>query len=110
MGDITLTCERSIVSSLVKQALKQGLHISVYDGEEYTVCRSRDYALITKALRTTDEDRLFFSRPDGSRVGWVLLIYGNSYDVISDCSDNDATEALVNAVRPVVDRWERRLG
>lgn len=80
-----ITIENKIVKKLVKYALNAEYYVSVNDGGETTVTKSRHYPTIIDAVFSTDEDYLIFHRADGSRVGWVRLIYGNDgYDVISD--------------------------
>ncbi len=99
-GLMTLS-ERCIITRLVRDAIWAGYSVSVYDGEETTVVKSRDAEEILGALATTSEDILRFYRPDNTRVGWVLLVYGNEPGVvIADSCDNEATnELLANANR-----------
>jgi hypothetical protein len=79
--------EAKIAGRLVRQAIKLGYSLSVYDGEEWTVKKSRDYAAITAALGTTDCDVLRIRQDTGNALGSITLIWGNDEDVISDCSD-----------------------
>ena len=75
-----------VTNFLVQDLLDQGFTLSVYDGEEYTVKKSRDYTEIVAALRSTDNDELVV-RKDNERIGAISLIYGEcGYDVISDYS------------------------
>jgi hypothetical protein len=91
--------EMSAIRKLVQTALAAGLHVSVHDGEEVTIRRSRDEAAIVGAMRTTDDDRLFFFTSDGTRKGLVWLVYGNDpYDVIAEYS-----ASLDEMLRPVFD-------
>lgn len=92
--------EKSVAAALVDAALSRGLTVSVCDGEAYPVKRSTDRAAILAALWSTDEDRLILRR-DGALVGWILLVWGNEADgsdLVADYSDNEATQAIVNAV------------
>lgn len=60
--------------------------ISVYDGQDTTVTKSRDEAEIMGAIMTTDDDVLRVYGRDG-KVGYIRLIYGNDgWDVMADCS------------------------
>ena len=88
--------EMRICNRLVRNALAKGYLISVYDGEEFALKRSASYAAIKSAMFSTDSDQLVFRRADGTKAGVVLLIYGNGEDVISDYSDNEETNTLVN--------------
>lgn len=87
-----------IARALVDLALAKGYAISVNDGEEWTVKRGRDRQMVLEALATTDADTLVFRREDGSRVGFVWLIWQNGADVASDWSANEDTDALVMPV------------
>jgi hypothetical protein len=69
--------EKRIARQVVADLLQAGFALSVYDGEEYTVRRSRDAAVIQAALGTTDEDRI-----DAYDGGTVWLIYGNEPGVL----------------------------
>lgn len=80
--------ERAIATKLVDGALANGWSITVNDGEDDVVIKSRDRALILHEMWSTDEDWLRFydlSNPVGKQdMGWVRLIWGNVSDVISD--------------------------
>jgi hypothetical protein len=100
-----------IVRKLVDDALAAGLVVSVNDGEEWTVKKSRERAEILGALATTGEDHLRFRREDGSNVGTVSLIYDNGNegcDVISDHTANEATEALVKGASDLAAKLEKK--
>lgn len=91
--------ERELVTHLIDRALEVGLTISVFDGEEYPLKRSRDKAVILETLGSTDSDSLVLRKPDqmakDKPIGEILLIYGNGRDVISDYTDNNDTHVLV---------------
>lgn len=83
--------EARAARKLVKAALARELSVSVNDGEETTVRRSRKYSEIIDALATTGEDYLILYAPTGDRVGTFYLIYGNDDDgseLIADHTDN----------------------
>jgi len=108
-NDRRLELEMSIIRRLVKDALALGYTVSVCDGEEWTVKRSTKPGEILAAVRTTDEDYLAFRTADGTYVGKVFLVYGNEpYEVISDYSANEATEALLKGANTLADRIEER--
>ncbi len=103
--------ETRIINKLLADALAAGYNISVNDGEDTIVSHSREIGVIKGAMRSTDEDYLHFTilEPDlGNfrRVGWVRLIYGNGVDLISDYSDNSATEALVSGATKLAEEIE----
>lgn len=78
------TNEKLIVGKLVSDLLALDCQLTVYDGEEDVVVLSRDADAIFKALSSTDSDVIRVYTPTGQRLGWVLLIWGNDRDVISD--------------------------
>ena len=91
------TGEARAARKLVKAALARELSVSVNDGEETTVRRSRKYSEIVDALCTTGEDYLSMYAPTGDRVGVFQLIYGNDDDgseLIADHTDNHICESL----------------
>lgn len=118
-----ITCERAIARALVKEAIKRGYVVSVWNGENYEIKRSRSVEKIIAALHTTDDDILRISLPlvggdQFARIGTFTLIYGNSgYDVVSDFSwvenekrnTREIMEAIDKAAQPVADRWEKRI-
>lgn len=98
--------ERRIVGKLVQDALASGYSLSVYDGEEITVVESHDPDEVYKALASTDSDRLYVHHTDEIRRGWVLLIWGNDSDVISDYSASDMMEAVLAGANALAEELE----
>ena len=85
--DERMALERKIVGKIVEAALAEGNMLSVYDGEEYPIKRSRDYDAIMGAIMSTDEDVLRIRDADGNSLGSILLVYGNDgWDVVCDYS------------------------
>ena len=85
------TGEARAARKLIKAALARELSVSVNDGEETTIKRSRKYREIVDALCTTGEDYLIVYAPTGDRVGSFYLVYGNAADgseLIADHTDN----------------------
>lgn len=109
--------DRACVSTLITEILASPdlnvLSITVNDGEEDTVIRSRDMSVILEAMATTDWDyiKVHQSQPDGSYIdcGWFWLIYGNGgepMECISDYAWNPQSEDIMNAI---YQRVEQRL-
>lgn len=103
--------ERRIISRLVKDALKAGYCVSVFDGEEFCLKRSTAYRAIMNSIMSTDEDMLRFrvatprSGPAGELIGNVYLVYGNDgHDVIADYSDNAIIRLLVAGADRLADQ------
>lgn len=88
--------ERRIIDAIIKEALAEGMTISVYDGDEWAVRKSTDYKQITAEIAATDETTLRIRSSDGKKIGDILLIHGNGEEVISDHSDNLITGRLAN--------------
>ena len=63
--------EREIIDRAIRDVLDSGHMISVHDGEEYPIRRSRDYAAITAEIAATCETTLVIESLDRHRVGWV---------------------------------------
>ena len=100
--DYTTSGERGVATRLVRAALHAGYAVSVYDGEEYTVKRSRKESQILAALATTGEDMLVIRDATGERLGVLCLIWGNEESgecLIANHTDNDAMEALYRAAQ-----------
>lgn len=93
--------EQAHAKALVRWLLKRGLSVSVNDGEEWTVVRSRNEQAILLSLATTDMDELVVSDAAGTRLGWFQLIWGNDPDgseLVSDCSANQLCEEACDAI------------
>jgi len=89
--------ERRITRALLKRAASVvGTYFQVNDGEEWTGLILNESG-VYKHLATTDSDMIRFHR-NGKSVGWVLLIWGNGEDLISDYSDNEVIRAIVEEV------------
>lgn len=102
----TNVVERIICRRLLGALLTAGFLVAVNDGEETTTDYGTDFDTRWKAMFSTDGDYLFVrfrddpndERPDA----YVILIYGNGFDVISDHTTN------LNAVlKPIQDAIER---
>lgn len=99
--------EARAARSLVHHALRLGYAISVNDGEEWTVRRSRDRDEVLEALASTGEDTIRVSREiaggSGAEVAVFWLIYGNDpkgEELISDYTDNRFANELYRLVYP----------
>lgn len=94
--------ERRIVKTIVRDALKAGYTIDVYDGETITLRRSKTSTAILAHLFTTDEDCLHLrNAADAKYVGMIYFVYGNDdgENVVCDHSVNPAiTDVLARAL------------
>ena len=101
--DYTTAGERGTATRLVRAAFAAGYSVSVYDGEEYTVKRSRKLKDVLDALASTEEDWLVVRDATGERLGSFRLIWGNDptgEELIADHTDKPEIEALANAAQP----------
>ena len=93
--------EAKIARKLVSAILARGLTVSVYDGGETTLARSKDRRAILAAMGTTGSDTLTARNKSGERVASFMLVYGNAEDgseLIADHSANDIAEGIYNAL------------
>ncbi len=89
--------ERTVARRLVNAILAAGHLVSVNDGEEWTVLKSRSTTEIINALASTGEDYIRVRHSDGGVVGTFSLIWGNDpsgEELISDHTDNEAMGEL----------------
>lgn len=79
--------ERRIVRRAVRTVIAAGYSVSVYDGEGYSVKRSRKVSEIMANIGATDTDQLRLRDAEGNPAGMILCVYGNDgHDVIADYS------------------------
>ena len=109
--------EQRIARAAIAGLLAAGYFVSVYDGEEMALRRSRDAKAIFSAMGATDEETLIAYRPlpttddapRWERVGSVLFVYGNDgWDVIADHATS--LENDLQAANELADELERRHG
>lgn len=84
---------------LVKHALALGHTVSVFDGEEWSVKRSRSYKAITDEVKAVEEAQLRIRDKDGQNLGWALVsAYGLEPDeTVIDHTDNEFMNAWWDA-------------
>ena len=100
--EYTTSGERGVATRLVRAAIHAGYTVSVYDGGEYTVKRSRRERQILAALATTEIDTLVIRDSAGERLGALMLIWDNDptgEELIADYTDKPEIEALANAAQ-----------
>lgn len=100
-----LEIERHIGNAIVKEALDAGYAISINNGEDETE-PMRDATAITKALRLTDDERLYLWETGATHAfAWVYLVYGNDgWDVVNDYTTN--IEQMMKGISQLADRLE----
>lgn len=101
-----VTLEKRIAMTIIDAALRHNLTVSIFDGDENCVKKSRNRTELRNALRSTDQDELTIRDLDGKKVMWVLLVYGNDgWDVVADHSISTEWEAkLLADAQTIVDK------
>ena len=93
MEFITDKHEIRIAKAVVDALLAKGWIISVWEAEDWALEHSIDRDQILKAMGSTVMDKLCAETDDCDHVGWVMLIWGNGEDLISDNTES-LTEVL----------------
>lgn len=92
--------ERRIVARLVTDLLAAGYTLSVNDGGKEDVLQfATDAEPVFKALASTDQDILYANM--GAKRAFVLLVWGNDQDIISDYSTS--LEAVLEPINDWID-------
>lgn len=107
---VRILMERAIVRHLIRSLLARTeaeYSLSVFDGEEWPIVRSRDLNAIMAEIGACDEERLAIRRGTGAeaeRIGSVYLVYGNDgWDVIADNTDTPEMTDLLKATDEFAD-------
>lgn len=90
---------------LIAAAVEAGYRVSVWDGGEWPVMRSKDEAAVFDAASGVDEAKMNFWKCSaehpkawGLKAGTMLLVYGNDEEtVVADHVVNPELEALYDA-------------
>lgn len=101
--------EISVVRSIVGSALAMGYKVSVHDGECWAVRQSTDKAAIMAEIYTTDQNTLSIRNNEGEKVGFVLLVYGNSAsEVMADWTDSEEMDKILDNAKKQCDRYANK--
>lgn len=100
--------EKRMASGLVRACLKRGYAVTIDNGEDKPIEKSKDYRAIMKELWATDEEHVLIYDDKGKYLGWFFLVYGNDgYDLIADYSANEVCDELYNTdIEPLANRVE----
>jgi hypothetical protein len=88
------TIELPIARKLVDTILARGFSISVNDGEETVLIRSKNKAEILEAMASTDHDWLYVFDGNDHRLGAIMIVWGNGTDIITDWVGTDLMDQL----------------
>jgi hypothetical protein len=95
-----MSSELSQACRLCKIILSHGYSITVNDGEEDVVTRSKDMTEIRSALFSTDEDYLYVYGDDKTNhLGCIYLVYGNAPDGSEVICDHSTTQAITKIIK-----------
>ena len=99
--------EKGIAKRVVRAAIEAGFTVSLHDGGEYTVKRSRKLSEVVGAMFTVDEESLEIRDSEGGLIGTVWFVYGNDgYDAISDHSETDTMCKLLSDANKYAESME----
>ena len=74
---------------LIKNALNQGLTISVWDGEEWQVKKSTSYQVIKEAIESVELAQIRIRDKKGKMMGWAQIIPDlDPEETVSDYTDS----------------------
>jgi len=107
-GARRMELERRMASALVKACLRRGFSVTIDNGEDKPIKKSRNYRAIMNEMWQTDEEHVVIFDAEGKRRGWFFLVYGNDgYDLVADYGITEATDAIWNEViSPLADKME----
>ena len=99
-----MSTELSEACRLCKIILAKGYSITVNDGEDDVVSRSKSMTDIRSALYSTDEDYLYVYGDDSKhQLGCIYLVYGNMADGSEVVCDHSTTLAITE----IMEEFER---
>jgi hypothetical protein len=89
--------ERGIAKRVVRSAIEAGFTVSLYDGGDWPVKRSRKLSEVVGAMFTVDEESLEIRNVEGGLIGTVWMVYGNDgFDAINDFTATETMERLLS--------------
>lgn len=89
--------ERIIIQEILSAADARFLSVSVFNGERWSLEKSRDFQTIKGVIGVKDETILCLRDSEGVDVGSVSLVHGNESDVIGEYTDSPAMLALMGS-------------
>lgn len=95
--------ERKIIDRILEDALARDYKVSVFDGEAWSLNRSRNIDMIRSEIAATDVTTLKIRDRHDEPVGSILLVHGNGADVVCDYSSSLRMEELMQGYHQL---WE----
>lgn len=91
-----------IFRSLIRNIVKAGYTVSLFDGQEFVVKRSTSLEVLEAAANSTGEDQLRIRDQDGNHVGTILLVWGNEDEtLIADWGTMENSDKLDKIISKV---------
>lgn len=100
--------ELKVIDCLIRDALALGCTISVHDGEEWPVKKSRDYEHITSAVAATEHTKIRV-RDDEQPDLWAdfLFVHGNlPSEVLADMHDSPWARSIAVGMEACANKLE----
>lgn len=97
--------ERVICQEILGAADARFLSVSLWDGEEWAVKPTRDFARVKAVIGATEESVLRFRDASGEVVGAVTLYHGNGPDVLGDWTDTPEMNAMLASANAMAVRF-----
>ncbi|MFG1270773.1 hypothetical protein V5F40_22745 [Xanthobacter sp. DSM 14520] len=82
---------------IVDDAILLGYSITLHAKGDIAILCSRDRTAILDAMTRSIEDRIILRDKGGRLAGSVLLVYGKGAEVVSDHTENEATDTVLAA-------------
>ena len=99
--------ERGIAKRVVRAAIEAGYTVSLHDGGEYTVKRSRKISEVVRAMFTVDEESLEIRNVEGGLIGTAWFVYGNDgFDALFDYTATETMERLLSDANKYAESME----
>ena len=101
--------EAQIITMFCTDAIAKGCTVSVFDGCEFALKRSRDIQKILIEAAATGEDSYRIRDANGEIVGSVYCIYNNGnegLDVITDYTDSPLMNEILSRANAFIEEME----
>ena len=101
--------EAKIITLFCTDAIAKGCTVSVFDGCEFALKRSRDVQKILIEAAATGEDSFRIRNKDGEIVGSVYCIYNNGnegLDVMADYTESTLMNEILYRAHSFIDEME----
>lgn len=103
--------EKKVIEAIIRAALEDGLKVSINDGEDFPVKRSRDFDQIMAGLGHCEEEAIMLRNNIGETwVGTIYLVYGNDPDeVVSNYGWTTVYTGAEKRIEAIVKKGEAAL-